>query len=248
MTTFKELAKLFHDAADMEEKMNEYRVNFEQADEECLELREQVKNLTITVKNLTEEIEKLKNKTINEQIPVCTLDYYSDGTVYKEMWKVNDKYHRKDGPAHTLFDFNGQITYEGWYANGQLHRPDKPAEIWYSNGIVAHENWYLNGKIEKSQVNNSDKRVKIISKCTLCNKKHHTFPIRNGTIKLEEDPHLPAGTKFKYEDSTFIIQGINPQTNGYFGYLNNCEICEIIEYIGINEFNVSDPDNKWKRV
>jgi len=58
-----------------------------------------------------------------------------DGT---QLWFLNKKQHRTDGPAEIWAD-GGQR----WYLNGQRHRTDGPAEIW-SNGTQL---WWLNGKL-----------------------------------------------------------------------------------------------------
>ena len=55
----------------------------------------------------------------------------------EKRWFLNDKRHRKDGPA--IVGPNGE---KHWYLNGKRHREDGPAIV-YSNG---EKRWYLNGK------------------------------------------------------------------------------------------------------
>ena len=65
---------------------------------------------------------------------MSTLTVYSDGA---EMWWLDDKLHRINGPAVTFSDGTKM-----WYLNGQLDRIDGPAftrpdgdEEWYLDGI-----------------------------------------------------------------------------------------------------------------
>ena len=55
-------------------------------------------------------------------------------------WKLNDKFHREDGPACEYA--NGD---KAWFINGKLHREDGPAVEW-TNG---DKFWYINGKFHR---------------------------------------------------------------------------------------------------
>jgi len=63
-----------------------------------------------------------------------TVKVYENGT---QVWYLNDKRHRADGPA--IIRANGT---QVWWLNGKLHRKDGPAVI-YSSGT---QEWWLNGK------------------------------------------------------------------------------------------------------
>jgi hypothetical protein len=52
-------------------------------------------------------------------------------------WYLNDKLHRKDGPA---IDYS--TGYKSWYLNGKRHREDGPA-VEYPNG---DKEWWLDDK------------------------------------------------------------------------------------------------------
>ena len=79
-------------------------------------------------------------------------------------WYLNDKLHRKDGPAVEWPDGSTE-----WYLNGKRHRENGPAaewfddrKYWYVNGKY-HQGtkfWYLNGKqLTKRQL--LSKKMKI---------------------------------------------------------------------------------------
>lgn len=61
----------------------------------------------------------------------------SDGT---EVWHLNGKRHREDGPALVTPAGN-----KNWYRNGQRHREDGPA-VEETSGI---QEWYLNDKLHR---------------------------------------------------------------------------------------------------
>ncbi len=81
--------------------------------------------------------------------PKCKID--SDGN---KFYKVNDKYHRLDGPACEYADGT-----KWWYINDKLHREDGPA-CEYADGS---KSWYINGKyIGKSKKEPEDFKAFLI--------------------------------------------------------------------------------------
>jgi len=54
-----------------------------------------------------------------------------------QLWFLNGKLHRTDGPAKILADGS-----QFWLLNGQRHREDGPAEIWADGA----QRWWLNGE------------------------------------------------------------------------------------------------------
>lgn len=63
-----------------------------------------------------------------------------------ESWILNDLYHREDGPAYSLYHFNGLIDEEKWYIRGMHHREDGPAWIERDeDGSLRAEYWYIDG-------------------------------------------------------------------------------------------------------
>jgi hypothetical protein len=59
---------------------------------------------------------------------------------YDKFWYVNNKLHRKDGPAVKYADGD-----KHWYINGKRHRENRPA-IKYANGDKC---WYVNNKLHR---------------------------------------------------------------------------------------------------
>jgi hypothetical protein len=60
--------------------------------------------------------------------------------IKSELWKVDGKFHRADGPAMELYDGTKK-----WYQHGQLHRVDGPAVVnnylqrWYIHDVCSRE-------------------------------------------------------------------------------------------------------------
>ena len=73
-----------------------------------------------------------------EDVREPVLHVLEDGT---QVWRLNGKKHRTDGPAVITTD-GGQT----WYQNGVIHRTDGPAVI-RANG---DQQWYLNGKLHRT--------------------------------------------------------------------------------------------------
>ena len=84
-------------------------------------------------------------KTFENNEPKKIVVYYGNGNIYYIKYKLNDKYHRENGPAYQEWYKNGQKYYESYIINGKLHREDGPAyQIWYENGQKRVETYYLN--------------------------------------------------------------------------------------------------------
>jgi hypothetical protein len=66
-----------------------------------------------------------------------TLKTYKDGT---QVWWLNGKLHREDGPA-VIYPDGSQY----WYLSGDLHREDGPAVI-YPDGT---KKWFLNDEFHR---------------------------------------------------------------------------------------------------
>ena len=75
------------------------------------------------------------------------IKYWDNGNKGYEIWYLNGKKHREDGPAYQSWYKNGQKYYERWYLNGKSHREDGPvSQEWHENGQKEYESWYLNDK------------------------------------------------------------------------------------------------------
>ena len=80
--------------------------------------------------------------------PKKHIEYYP-GTkkICREYYKLNDKFHREDGPANIYYYESGNIRSEYYCINGKQHREDGPAVIfYYENGNIRSEYYYINDK------------------------------------------------------------------------------------------------------
>lgn len=70
---------------------------------------------------------------------------------YTEEWKnKNRELHRLDGPARIVHQY-GDLVSELWYLNGKKHREDGPAVIYYySNKKIRTEEWWYHGTPHRS--------------------------------------------------------------------------------------------------
>lgn len=61
-------------------------------------------------------------------------------------WYTDGEYDRQDGPATTMYDYNGEKIFEGWYKRGVKHRDgDQPAYTrWRGDGSIEMV-WYKDG-------------------------------------------------------------------------------------------------------
>ncbi len=92
-------------------------------------------------------------KRIKKKFTVYKKHEIIDGvnTDIHEYYKINNKYHREDGPAHIIYgDGYGKKWKEYWYKNGKKHREDGPAEIYYRiDGEVYYEEWFYEGRVHR---------------------------------------------------------------------------------------------------
>lgn len=57
------------------------------------------------------------------------------------------KWHRTDGPAYIEYYEDGKIEYESWRIDGKYHRTDGPTCIWYDeDGKIEKEMWWIDDK------------------------------------------------------------------------------------------------------
>jgi len=71
-----------------------------------------------------------------------------DGPVYTELWLLDDRPHREDGPACILRrTADGAVGFELWYREGRLHRDDGPAALHYdfATGRVIEAHYFRGG-------------------------------------------------------------------------------------------------------
>jgi antitoxin component YwqK of YwqJK toxin-antitoxin module len=77
-------------------------------------------------------------------------EYYTNGNIRFEEYKLNDLIHRDNGPAITEYHDNGNIKCKHYYMNGALHKEDGPAIVYYyHNKNVWIEVYYLNGSLHR---------------------------------------------------------------------------------------------------
>ena len=83
--------------------------------------------------------------------PKCEKYYREDGSIEKQTWRLNNTYHKVDGPAIIYYYENYSIETECWFLNSKRHRTDGPAIINYrEDGSVESECWYLNDKLHRT--------------------------------------------------------------------------------------------------
>jgi hypothetical protein len=85
-------------------------------------------------------------KTYKNFINNPKIEYWDNGQKRSELWSLNGKYHREDGPAYQFWHSNGQKRIEEWWLNGLIHREDGPAIHFFRDDRKKYEEWYLNGK------------------------------------------------------------------------------------------------------
>ena len=83
-------------------------------------------------------------------MPQPMLEYRieEDGPVYTELWLLDDRLHREDGPACILRrTSDGAVGFELWYQQGHLHREDGPAALHYDfdSGRVTQAHYFHDG-------------------------------------------------------------------------------------------------------
>jgi hypothetical protein len=71
-----------------------------------------------------------------------------EGPVFTELWLLDDRPHREDGPACVMRrTSDGAVGFELWYLQGRLHRADGPAALHYDfeSGRVTEAHYFRNG-------------------------------------------------------------------------------------------------------
>jgi len=76
----------------------------------------------------------MKQYQITENNITYDISKYPNGNKY---WRLNNKYHRENGPAIEYANGN-----KSWFKNGLFHRLDGPA-IEYASGL---QEWYKDGR------------------------------------------------------------------------------------------------------
>jgi len=85
--------------------------------------------------------------TISGEKLIKKIFYHNNDYIEKESYYLNDKLHRKDGPATIEYWENGNIEREYYRLNNKCHREDGPAIIYYdNNGNIEEEFFYKNNK------------------------------------------------------------------------------------------------------
>jgi antitoxin component YwqK of YwqJK toxin-antitoxin module len=107
------------------------------------------------------------------------VEYYENGQIRYQSWKINGKYHNENGPSHIWYYKNGQIKLQFWYINGKHHNENEPAIIWYyKNGQIKSQSWIINGEklsdpeiiIQKELIEKRKIAINVISKNWLISK------------------------------------------------------------------------------
>jgi len=98
--------------------------------------------------------------------------YYDSGEtkISNELYMLNGKYHRLNGPAVIWYFKTVEIDKEYYCINGKIHRLDGPAGIcYYKSGEIEDEYYWINDiKYSKEEFN---KKINIKRNLKLLNKK-----------------------------------------------------------------------------
>ena len=83
--------------------------------------------------------------------PAEMLEYrvVQNGGFCQELYLLEGKCHRSDGPAAIVRGDDGAMIAEFWCQRGELHRPDGPAAIYFSkqSGAVEEERYFTHGRL-----------------------------------------------------------------------------------------------------
>ena len=95
--------------------------------------------------------------------PNKIIGYYKDGSIETEMWRVDDRLHRKNSPAYIEYHYDGSRYCEEWWLYGRQHREDGHAVIWYNtDGSVWSEEWWVNGEeLTKNEIIAKKRKIMI---------------------------------------------------------------------------------------
>lgn len=79
-------------------------------------------------------------------------EWFDNNKVGSEIYYLNGKQHREDGPAYVGWYDNGMIESEYFHINGNLHRENGPSAIeWSMTGRKIRQAYYFNGVEIKSE-------------------------------------------------------------------------------------------------
>jgi antitoxin component YwqK of YwqJK toxin-antitoxin module len=78
--------------------------------------------------------------------------YYHDGSIEREYFYLDGRFHRELGPAVIRYYPDGSIEEECFYINGVSHREFGPATVDYNaDGSINQECFYINGEYMGSE-------------------------------------------------------------------------------------------------
>lgn len=80
------------------------------------------------------------------------MEYYANGSLYRELYYEDDKVHRDNGPAIITYGLRGNVISELYLQNDLYHRDnDLPAlERYNDSGNKTCEEWYISGKLHRN--------------------------------------------------------------------------------------------------
>ena len=118
------------------------------------------KYLTGRVEDKTSEVWYVNGKWSREDGP-ARIERYPNGNIKLEAWYKNGEEHRDNGPAETRYYPNGNKMIEAWYKNGEEHRDNGPAiTTYYLNNKPQTMKWYENGnEIAQKSFNNNGEEI-----------------------------------------------------------------------------------------
>ena len=82
--------------------------------------------------------------------PMLEYRIEEEGPVFTELYLLDDRLHRDDGPAAVMHrTADGAVAFELWYRDGRLHREGGPAAVYYNleTGRVVDMYYFRDGAL-----------------------------------------------------------------------------------------------------
>jgi len=83
------------------------------------------------------------NESIFYNVEVKPCEDRSDW--FEELWRLDGKFDRSNGPAIVIRNSEHNIISERWYTNGLIHRIGGPA-LTHNDGVIESESWFFKGE------------------------------------------------------------------------------------------------------
>jgi hypothetical protein len=147
-------------------------------------------------------------------------EFYSDGSIRREEYYLNNICHREDGPSCIHYHSNGNIESEKYYVHGLLHRENKPAIIrYYADGRLDEEIYFMNGRHYRE--NFLPDKIKYYSNQNICSIEYWGEEVQ----KIRRSQELPTCITFSLKKSLsgiYFLYGMNRSPDRTLGPASIC--------------------------